>query len=76
MITLTKCNHIFHYNCLLKWNKNSCPNCRSSDEDFRLKMKLVKNTKNILKEFPVLDNQEDFINSRDFMDIRCKVIKG
>ena len=25
----TRCNHIFHKNCLEKWKKNNCPNCRS-----------------------------------------------
>jgi hypothetical protein len=24
-----KCNHIFHVECLNKWNKNTCPYCRS-----------------------------------------------
>jgi chromosome segregation ATPase len=25
----TRCNHNFHKNCLDKWDKNTCPNCRS-----------------------------------------------
>jgi hypothetical protein len=25
----TICNHNFHKNCLDKWKKNTCPNCRS-----------------------------------------------
>jgi hypothetical protein len=25
---ITKCNHIYHKNCLNKWDKNTCPNCR------------------------------------------------
>ena len=25
----TLCNHIFHLNCLDKWQNNTCPNCRS-----------------------------------------------
>lgn len=25
----TRCNHIFHKNCLDKWESNTCPNCRS-----------------------------------------------
>lgn len=25
----TKCNHLFHKNCLDKWERNTCPNCRS-----------------------------------------------
>jgi len=26
---ITRCNHLFHKNCLEKWGKNTCPNCRS-----------------------------------------------
>jgi hypothetical protein len=26
---ITKCNHIYHNNCLNRWNKNTCPNCRA-----------------------------------------------
>ena len=26
----TKCNHIFHKDCLDKWDKNTCPNCRAN----------------------------------------------
>lgn len=26
---ITKCNHIYHNNCLNRWNKNTCPNCRT-----------------------------------------------
>lgn len=25
----TTCNHLFHKNCLDKWERNTCPNCRS-----------------------------------------------
>jgi len=28
-IYVLKCNHIFHVECLNKWNKNTCPYCRS-----------------------------------------------
>lgn len=23
------CGHTFHLDCICKWNKNSCPNCRA-----------------------------------------------
>ncbi len=26
---ITKCNHTFHTDCLHKWDRNTCPNCRS-----------------------------------------------
>ena len=29
IITLD-CNHIFHSNCIKKWEKNSCPYCRTN----------------------------------------------
>jgi hypothetical protein len=28
-IYVLMCNHIFHVECLNKWNKNTCPYCRS-----------------------------------------------
>ena len=27
---ITKYNHIYHNNCLNRWNKNTCPNCRAN----------------------------------------------
>jgi len=26
---ITRCNHTFHTDCLYKWDRNTCPNCRS-----------------------------------------------
>jgi hypothetical protein len=70
IITITECNHVFHKKCLQKWNKNSCPNCRRCERSgFHSALIVIKNKNKMKKIWPVIDKDENFINSREFMNI-------
>ena len=79
IITITECKHIFHKKCLQKWKKNSCPNCRHSESNgFHSTLNIVKSRgkiKSIDKIFPIIDKDENFINSREFMNIVYRKIQ-
>lgn len=70
LITITECKHVFHRRCLQKWNKNSCPNCRHCESSgFHSELNIVECKNKMKKLWPVIDKDENFINSREFMDI-------
>lgn len=42
-VSTTKCGHTFHFDCLRKYNKNTCPNCRAELYESKNKEPVVNN---------------------------------
>ena len=87
MVSITPCNHIFHYECIKKWIDDNvlnplCPNCKYAFLDYLEKVKVinVKNDNiniNINKtnnnENNEIRNENDIANNEVVQEIRNNV---
>ena len=71
MVTLTSCNHIFHYDCLKKWSEKNtghfkCPNC---NYDFlKLEEPIIIYVKKKREEHANMNQNLNFNNNINFVE--------
>ena len=71
MVSLTSCNHIFHYDCLKKWSEKNtghfkCPNC---NYDFlKEEEPMIINVKKKREGNPNMNQNLNFNNNINFLD--------
>jgi hypothetical protein len=61
-VTATKCGHMFHFSCLRKYNKNTCPNCRVELYEPEIKEPVANNE---------VDNQAAFNHELDLLRLHA-----